>query len=99
MPTPRVFDKYPKFPSDVPLAPLPVISLEQLHKNSAQESRALYQACREHGYFLLNMKGIDEGEKLLGYAENMFDLLAETLDLPADVLDTYGCRPPKDLQG
>lgn len=100
MPTLKYFAEHPQFPSDVAVADIPTLSFETLKANSSdQESLKLFEACQEHGFFLLNLADSEEGEQLLKNAEGMFKLCAETLNLDRKVLDRYAYHPPKDLLG
>ncbi|KAK2608362.1 hypothetical protein QQS21_003047 [Conoideocrella luteorostrata] len=99
MPTAKYFDQVPAFPPDVPLASLPKVSFPALQKNSDAESKRLFDACREWGFFLLDLKDSNEGEIMLHDAGNMFDLTAETFALDQATLDSYAYKPPHDLTG
>ena len=98
MPTPKYFSRCPAFP-DVPVANIPTLSFKNLQNDSDTESGKLYKACREYGFFLIDLKDSLEGERLLLDAEKMFDTTAETLGLEREVLDKYAYNPPKDLLG
>ncbi|KAF1967605.1 Clavaminate synthase-like protein [Bimuria novae-zelandiae CBS 107.79] len=89
MPTSKYFDQYPSFPSipSIPVADIPKISL------------ALYDACRQHGFMLLDLTGSTAGDALLKDSECMFDLLNATLTLKQDILEKYHCDHPQDLTG
>ena len=99
MPTPAYFSRCPEFPSDVPVADIPAISFDKLKSGSDGESERLYEACREHGFFLLDFDNSEEGAVLLHDAERMFDLTKETFELSQPVLEEYASKPPKDLLG
>ena len=99
MPTSKYFDQCPPFPSDVPVVDLRKVSLQELQENNTEEAEHLYHACREWGFFLLDVKGSKEGEILLQDAETMFNLTAETFALDQSILDKYAFNPPHDLIG
>ena len=51
---------------------LPSLSLSKVLENGAFESEQLFRACRETGFFLLNLTGSSAGETMLDDAENVF---------------------------
>ena len=71
------------------------ISLRNLQNNDHSVSESLYEACREYGFFLLDLEGSEEGERLLKDAEKMFDLTAAMLELDGAVLDKFAYNAPK----
>ena len=97
MPTPKYFQGVPEFPSDVSIVDIPTISFNSLENDSDQESEKLYEACQEHGLFLLDLSKSKEGGRLLKDAEMMFDISAATFNLQPEVLERYAYNPPKDL--
>jgi hypothetical protein len=99
MPTEESFAQSPPFPDDAPIADIPVIFYKGLLSNSSTESEKLFNACREHGFFLLNLRDSEEGEALLKDAESMFKISNATFDLGQDELMKYVCNPPRDLRG
>ncbi|KAF7938330.1 hypothetical protein BELL_0283g00010 [Botrytis elliptica] len=99
MPTEEIFAQSPPFPNDVPTAEIPIISYKALQSNSSSESERLFDSCREHGVFLLNLRGSEEGEALLKDAESMFKISNATFDLEQNELMKYVSDPPRDLRG
>ncbi|KAK5003814.1 hypothetical protein LTR28_009705, partial [Elasticomyces elasticus] len=47
----------PPFPDDVPVAPLLRISLRELVRGDAEEQERLWSACKELGFFYLDLRG------------------------------------------
>ena len=99
MPTSKYFDECPSFPSDVTVANIPTISFKDLERNCESEAERLFEASREYGVFLLDLKGSREGEKLLRKGGKMFDIAATTFNLDNLVLENYAYNPPRDLFG
>lgn len=99
MPTSKYFKDCPEFPSDVPIADIPTISYLRLQGDFAEESENLYEACREHGFFLLDLRNSAEGEKLLKDAETMYDVSVDIFNLGPEALMDYKLNMPKDLNG
>ena len=79
------FNRNPPFPNDVPVAKLRYISLARLRSHDNAESEALFNACKEDGFFLLDLRGDDKGEKILTGAGSLFDLGKTLFDLLYDV--------------
>jgi hypothetical protein len=99
MPTSKLFAQCPEFPPAVPVANLPVLSLEKIGEHDAYEEKKLFDACQEYGFFLLDLKASPTGNDLLCNAEHMFDLIAATLGLDSSILSNYAYNPPGDLLG
>jgi isopenicillin N synthase-like dioxygenase len=99
MPTKEYFDRYPTFPSNVPVAELPRLSFAKLQNHDRKESDALFDACRAMGFFLLDFQGCSEGEAFLREAERMFDLNEEVNALDGHELMKYHYNPPHSLFG
>ncbi|GKZ22391.1 hypothetical protein AbraIFM66951_011559 [Aspergillus brasiliensis] len=57
MPTSKYFDRFPPFPSNLPVIRLEKISLEALKDNRKDEVERLFEACQKWGFFLLDLKG------------------------------------------
>ena len=68
----RLFQSYPPFPNDVPTVEVPTFSLSKLSSGDKAQSEALLQICRTRGFFLLDLKGDAEGEKLLKNIKAVF---------------------------
>jgi isopenicillin N synthase-like dioxygenase len=74
---------YPPFPTHVPIAALQKISLNKLDSDES-ESKALFDSCQRAGFFLLDLRGDENGEQilsdvktLLGFAKRLFDISTE----------------------
>ena len=78
------FNTKPPFPEDVPIAKLGFISLPQLRDGDQAESRALFDACKNDGFFLLDLRGDEQGEKILHDAGRLFDVGETLFDLSYD---------------
>jgi len=99
MPTQACFEKYPPFPSDLPVAKLPRVSFAKLLDNESSESDALFESSRSLGFFLLDFEKSPEGEDFLRKAERMFDINEEVNSLDQDELMKYAYNPPTSLFG
>ena len=99
MPSQAYFDKYPSFPSDIPVAKLPRLSFAKLLAHDQGESNALFQTCRAMGFFLLDFRGCIEGDAFLKKAETMFDINEEVNAMDVDELMKYAYKPPHSLFG
>lgn len=99
MPTTKYFAECPPFPKDIPVADLPRISFRNLQDANRNEASNMYEACREHGFFLLDLSDSRDGAMLLTDAEKMFDLTTETFALGQATLDKYAYNPPRELIG
>lgn len=83
---------YPPFPSDLATAPLESISLHRLRTSDpfATECSNLFAACRNLGFFYLDLAGSELGEKIVREAEQLHILQQEFYALPHEVKDECG---------
>jgi hypothetical protein len=94
----HAFVDLPPFPGNVPTAPLLRISLEKLLEHDPAEEERCWKACRELGFFYLNLRtstslGVasndgssasDSGEKLLQDADELFSVMRDFFDLDVE---------------
>lgn len=99
MPTLEAFEKYPPFPSDVPIADIPIISYSNLKNNTGHASDTLFEGFREQGFAMLDLRGDEQGERLLKVAESMFDLNTALFKLDKETLLKYKADFPRDANG
>ena len=95
----QVFEAYPQFPLDVPTASLPKISLDKLTAGSEVEAKAMFQACRAKGFFLLDLQNEPAGDRLIGAIEALFAITRGVMDLSLEEKEKYKQHPPSDLLG
>jgi hypothetical protein len=72
----------PAWPADVPTALLNKISLAKLLEGDEVESCALYASCKSSGFFLLDLKGCQDGDVLWKKIETLLGLAEEMCDIP-----------------
>jgi hypothetical protein len=95
MPTAKAFAAVPAFPDDIPVYVLPKVSLNKLNANDEEESKALFETFREHGFALLDLQGCEQGEKLLEEAEHMFKVTEDvTIGLDFEEKMKYAVQLP-----
>lgn len=99
MPTAKYFDRCTPFSADGTAQDIPTLSLALLEQQVDGELERLFAASREFGFFRLDLRGCEQGCALLGHAETMLDVSAETFTLDKAILDSYAYKPPKDLVG
>lgn len=99
MPRASHFNQHPPFPEDVVSADLPRLSLTKLLQNDALESEQLFRACRETGFFLLDLTGSGAGENMLDDAEKVFDLSRTIFGLESEELEKFPFKPKESLFG
>jgi hypothetical protein len=82
----------PPFPDDIKTAPLVSVPFKDLENNDSNASATLFKACKELGFFYLDLFGSELGEKIIKEAEKLNTLQQEFFELPNEVKDIYG-RP------
>ena len=75
-------DSYPPFPTDIRTAPLVSISLSKLQHGDEAESAAFYTACKDLGFFYLELSGTEVGEAIIAEAEQLDTLQRRFWKLP-----------------
>lgn len=82
----------PPFPDDIKTAPLVSVKFEDLEKGNSEASAAFFKACKELGFFYLDLLGSELGESIVAEAEELNKIQREFFGLPNEVKDVYG-RP------
>lgn len=59
---------------DVPTAPLLCLSLKKLQEWDTEESKSLFRASKELGFFYLDLGDSPEGSSILHQAEQLFQI-------------------------
>ena len=95
----RLFEAYPPFPEDVQTASIPKVSLAQLVAGNQDEALGTFRACRTMGFFLLDLKGEANGEKLLHDIDTLFGIVEDVMDLSLEEKIRYKQNPPADYIG
>ncbi|KAE8132414.1 oxidoreductase [Aspergillus pseudotamarii] len=94
MPTSKLFEQCPSFPSGLTVVALTKVSLSALEHNCPAEAQKLLSACQKWGFFLLDMHDSDRGTAMLQYAEDMFSLTGDLSEMDHDMLNRYHHTPP-----
>ena len=79
----------PPFPDDIPTVPLVQISLRKLLEDDQSESDRFFTACKDLGFFYLDLRGTTEGRSLLEDADELFDVGSKLFDLPLEEKQRY----------
>lgn len=85
----------PPFAEGLQTAPLVSVSFAKLESGDKETSEAFVKACKELGFFYLDMFGSELGEKIVADAEKLNEIQKVFFDLPFDVKNKYG-RPHLD---
>ena len=95
----ELFKGLPSFPEDVPIAAISRISLSKLVSGNESEAKALLDACRNVGFFLLDLAGDLNGEKMIREVDAMFKVVQNTMHLSLEEKMKYHVDPPRDSLG
>ncbi|KAL3422674.1 hypothetical protein PVAG01_06830 [Phlyctema vagabunda] len=82
------FPHLPPFPGDIPTAPLHRLSLVKL-RDVPGESVKLFSSSKDLGFFYLDLRGDELGERILARAEKLFDVGFKLYDLGSHELRQY----------
>jgi isopenicillin N synthase-like dioxygenase len=74
------FPDLPPFPEDVPTAPLLRISLSKLTQGNSSEIDRLWQACRELGFFYLDLREPSPNRKSIPKPSSANDLIEKVFE-------------------
>ena len=81
----------PAFPTDIPIADLPILRLADLLATSSGASNdELFRACRASGFFYLDLTGCELGESLLRNASNLRTIAREFMAEASREKEAYG---------
>ncbi|KAI0096346.1 Clavaminate synthase-like protein [Nemania sp. FL0031] len=94
-----LFENIPPFPDDVPTAPMPTISFGSLRQRDDQVEKDVLKACKEVGFFLLDLRGDELGTKLVHEIDQLFHMCQETMNLPDDIKEKHQIDITKSLLG
>ncbi|KAJ8132905.1 hypothetical protein O1611_g716 [Lasiodiplodia mahajangana] len=75
----------PAFPSDLPVAHISNISHQKILDGDVDEITKVIKSAREVGFFRVDFRDSEIGQRFLAAANNMFALARETFDLPTEV--------------
>lgn len=89
----------PTFPNDVPTAPLLRISLKKLLNNDQDESSHFFTACKDLGFFYLDLSGTRRGQSMLEDVDKLFDVGKELYDMPLEEKQKYNVSAATSFMG
>lgn len=93
------FSGIPPFPDDVPTAPLLRLSLQKLLNKDRTESERFFSACKDVGFFYLDVRGIPEGDSILEDADKLFGVGEKFFDLSLEEKTSYDFSEKKSYFG
>lgn len=89
----------PPFPNNVTSAPLLRVSLSKLLKYDEEESQHLYAACKDLGFFYLDLQDSSKGQSILEDANKLFNVGEELFDLNLEDKRSYDFSEQKSYFG
>lgn len=95
----KLFENIAPFPDEAPTVPLYTIPLAGLRSSDGTVARNTLTACRELGFFLLDLREDELGDSLVKEIDQIFGLGKDLLNLPHDVKEQYLNDAPKSLLG
>jgi hypothetical protein len=95
----ELFAKVPPFPNEVATMPMHTVSLAGLNRGQDESARQILSACRELGFFLLDLHGDDLGETMIREIDHLFSVGQDIFDLSEDVKQQYLHDAPRSFLG
>lgn len=95
----KLFTEVPSFPEDVATMPMHVVSLADLRSGDQGTAQRVLAACQELGFFLLDLRGDDLGDQMIGEIDQLFGVGKDILNLPDEVKEEYLHDIPKSFMG
>ncbi|KAI8630760.1 Clavaminate synthase-like protein [Xylariaceae sp. FL1651] len=81
------------------MASMPTISFGNLRRRDDQVEKGVLEACREAGFFLLDLRGDEVGTRLIHEIDQLFHICEETLNLPDNVKEQHQNDIPRSFLG
>lgn len=78
---------------DVPVYPMETIDFSQLLSQEPAEVEKLLSCCQTHGFFYLDLQGID-GRRMLEDEKETLELMNRFFESPLEVKNQYGLVQP-----
>jgi non-haem dioxygenase in morphine synthesis N-terminal len=95
-----LFEATAPFPDDLqPIAEISTISLAKLVADDTCEAQAVLDACRQLGFFLLNLSGDTVGEEMIKEVDQVFEMVREIMDLAMEEKIQHSNDPPREFRG
>jgi isopenicillin N synthase-like dioxygenase len=95
----KIIGSQAPFPDDVPTYDLPKVSYRRLLAGDVAESDKVFQACKDTGFFLLDLAGPQQGERFLKDAEEILMLAEEFSELDDAEKSEYRLQQPHHIFG
>ena len=92
-------DQLPSFPENVVTVPIARISHEELLLNNERELTRVLTACQTDGFFYLDLRTSEAGQRLLNESEKILSLAKELFNVPLDTKMSYKADRGKSLFG
>lgn len=83
------FPDIPPFPDDVATAPLLRLSLQKLLARHETEIQRFFTACKDVGFFYLDLRGPETGDTMLGEADGLFGVGERLYELDVEEKRKY----------
>jgi len=84
-----LFNSYPPFPDNVPIASVPKISLSKLIAGDEAEKTLMFEACKALGLFLLDLKHDPVGERFIKTVDTIFEVMKQIFNLSYEEKSRY----------
>ncbi|KAI1364851.1 hypothetical protein F5Y08DRAFT_305569 [Xylaria arbuscula] len=68
---------------------MPKISFNKLHRGDERVEKDVLEACREVGFFLLDLRGDELGVRIIHEIDQLFIICEETMTLPGNIKEQH----------
>jgi isopenicillin N synthase-like dioxygenase len=95
----KLFEGIPPFPDDIPTVSMNTVSLAGLRENDTQTAEQVLAACKELGFFFLDLRRDSMGDAMIECIDQLFSIGQEIFDLPESVKHQYLHDIPRSFLG
>jgi isopenicillin N synthase-like dioxygenase len=95
----KLFEGIPPFPDDIPTVSMNTVSLEGLRENDTKAAEQTLAACKELGFFFLDLREDSMGDAMIECIDQLFTIGQEIFDLPESIKHQYLHDIPRSFLG
>lgn len=95
----KKFESIPPFPEDLPTIEIPAVPLGGLLSGDPAVATNIFNACKDIGFFLVDLSNDETGQKITSEVDQIFDLAKDTMTSSEQVKKDYHAVPGQGIVG